>query len=479
MTVVNPSDLHSVEAVRVAAENLITRGSGDLSEVEAQQIAALKDRAVELRRIEQQRADDLALIRSAAYGTGGPAQVVDVERAGGFGAPSLGGKFRNPWDTSTVRFGQPGSETELRHRAEDAIERMSYVTDEKVRSVCARIVGNDESTRAAQMVLATTSPEYSRAFAKIVRHNGQLAALTADEQAALQRSLAIADGATGGYLVPFQLDPSVILTASGSLNQVRQISRVVQSVVGTWHGVSSAGVTGSWDDEADEVSDDSPDFDQPTITAGKGQVFVEASFEAIQDTSNLAQEIATMMAFEKDRMESVAFVTGNGDGKPKGIVTALAAVDGSVVETNTAATLAVEDIFKLDESLPARWAANASWLGHRAIYNKLRQFDEYGGSALWGHLDEARKRELLGRPNFVAEAMASAVVAGAKVLAFGDFSNYVIVDRIGTTIEYIPNLFGSSGRPTGKRGWLTHFRVGADVVNPNAFRLLEVADQAS
>ncbi|WP_176738517.1 hypothetical protein [Micromonospora pallida] len=38
------------------------------------------------------------------------------------------------------------------------------------------------------------------------------------------------------------------------------------------------------------------------------------------------------------------------------------------------------------------------------------------------------------------------------VLAYGDFFNFVIVDRIGTTIELIPNLMGANARPTGRRG---------------------------
>ncbi|GFG83383.1 phage major capsid protein [Mycolicibacter algericus] len=460
------------------------KAKADKTPEDTKQVTVLLDefREVHKHRLDLEHDAALAEIRSAITndpvsverGTAAP-RVVDTERAGGPSAPSLGGKFRNPWDTSTVRFGQPGAEVEMRHRAEDAVERMSFA-DDKVREVSAQLVGNDESMRTAEMVLATTSPDYSRAFAKIVRHNGQVAALSREEQDALQRSMAIGTGSAGGYLVPFQLDPAVILTAAGSFNQVRQISRVVQSVSGTWHGVSSAGVTGSWDAEATEVSDDSPTLAQPTITAGKGQVFVEASFEAVQDASNLAQELATMMAFEKDRMESVAFVTGSGSGQPKGVITALADVGTSVVETAAASTLALADVYKLDESLPARWAANGSWLAHRAIYNKLRQFDTAGGAALWGHLDEARKRDLLGRPNYVAEAMASTVVDSANVLVFGDFSNYVIADRIGTTIEYIPNLFGANGRPTGKRGWLTHFRVGADVVNPAAFRLLQIQD---
>jgi predicted phage gp36 major capsid-like protein len=47
----------------------------------------------------------------------------------------------------------------------------------------------------------------------------------------------------------------------------------------------------------------------------------------------------------------------------------------------------------------------------------------------------------------------------------------VIVDRIGTTLELIPNLVGATRRPTGQRGALLWFRTGSDSVVDNAFRL--------
>jgi HK97 family phage major capsid protein len=271
------------------------------------------------------------------------------------------------------------------------------------------------------------------------------------------------------------LDPTVIIAANGSFNEIRKIARVVQVTSDVWHGISTAGVTGSWDAEATEVSDDSPTIDQPAIPVHKGAVFVAQSFEVQEDATGLAGEVAKMIAFEKDRMEAVAFVTGSGSGQPTGIVTALTGTS-SVVTSTTTDTFAVGDVYKLDGALPARYAANGSWLGHRTTYNLMRQFDTNGGSALWGQLADGRSRDLLGRPDYVAEAMDGTVTALAEnyVLIFGDFSNYVIADRLGTTLSYIPHLFGANGRPTGQSGWYAHFRVGADSVNDSAFRILNV-----
>ena len=49
-----------------------------------------------------------------------------------------------------------------------------------------------------------------------------------------------------------------------------------------------------------------------------------------------------------------------------------------------------------------------------------------------------------------------------------------IIDRVGLTRVYEPLVKGANGRPTGEAGWFCYWRVGSDVVNPDAFRLLNI-----
>lgn len=406
----------------------------------------------------------------------GGARPVDEDRQERRGATFIAGKYKNPWDTSQIRMGYGDSaSTEMRSRAYDAIERMEFA-DDKVREVATKFVERDgeDTTPVARLVLASTSPAYSRAFIKLVRSRGDAGVLVDEERAAYLRSMGLTDN-LGGFLVPMQLDPTVILTANGSFNQVRQIARVVQATGKTWNGITSAGVSGSWDGEGDEVSDDSPSLEQPDIPVHKLQIWVEFSHELEQDAAALADDIATMIAFEKDVKESISHVTGSGSGQPTGIITALTGTPSVVASADTD-TFAVDDVHELDGELPQRYAFNASWLAHRKIYGKMRQFDTAGGASLWGQLEDGRKRELLGRPDYVAEAMKSSVTSGQEnhVLCFGDFRNYVVVDRIGTTLSYVPHVMGSNGRPVGKAGWHAFMRGGGDSVNDAAFRLLNV-----
>lgn len=387
-------------------------------------------------------------------------------------------RFRDPWDLSEMRSGltpfQQGSE--IRARALSAIEKMPATEDPR-REVMTRFIERFDTrdARLSWLALATSSDAYVRGFGKLMGAQGDKSILDDDEQKAIVRAMSLTDSA-GGYLVPFQLDPTVINTAAGSHNQVRQISRQVIATGDVWNGVSSAGVTGSWDAEAAEVSDDSPTLAQPTVPIHKLAIFVPISIEALQDAQNVAAEVGEMIAFEKDRLESVAFVTGTGSGQPTGIITALTG-GSSVVASATTDTFAAADVYSVDSALPARHRVRSSWLAHRAIYNRIRQFDTSGGSQMWERIGADVPAQLLGKGAFEAEAMDSSITALSDnlVLLFGDFQRYVIADRVGTTVEFIPHLFHTgANRPSGQRGWYAYARVGADSVDDGAFRLLNV-----
>jgi HK97 family phage major capsid protein len=124
----------------------------------------------------------------------------------------------------------------------------------------------------------------------------------------------------------------------------------------------------------------------------------------------------------------------------------------------------------------------ASWLANRNIYNLVRQFDTSGGADMWERIGADVPPLLMGRPALEAEAMDSGFDASATannyLAVFGDFENYVIADRVGMSVEFIPHLMGANQRPAGKRGWYAWYRVGADSVNDAAFRLLNVATTA-
>lgn len=386
-------------------------------------------------------------------------------------------RFRNPWDLSDLRtYARSKGEVnaDLRSRAIDAVSKMPFASD-KVRSVATHILERfeDGDSRISRLCLATSSPEYVRAWSKVASGRGHM--ISPEEQRALERAMSLTDSA-GGYLVPFQLDPTVIITANGSRNQIRQIARQVVATGDTWNGISSGAVSWSWDAEATEVSDDATTFGQPSIPIYKAAGFVPISIEALADEANVTTEVARLLAFGRDVLEAAAFISGTGSGQPTGIITALVAAAPSIVASATADTFAIADIYAVDNALPARYRADASWLANRSVYNRVRAFDTQGGAGMWERVGSDMPAQLLGRPIYEAEDMDGTINAGAEnyFMVYGDFSNYVIADRIGMSVEFIPHLVGANRRPTGQRGWYAYYRVGADSVNDGGFRMLNV-----
>ncbi len=370
--------------------------------------------------------------------------------------------------------------SEIRSRALSAVEAMSGASAQ-VREGATKLLErfDDSSGSLSRLALVASAPDYLRAFVELARSGGQAAVLSEREVQAVRRvrsearAMSLTD-TSGGFLVPFQLDPTVIISSTGSTSPIRNIARKVVATGDTWNGVSSAAVSWSWDAEATEVSDDSTTFSQPSIPIYKAAGFVPISIEALQDEQNVAGEVGRLLAFGKDTLESAAFATGSGSGQPTGIVTALSGGSSEVAATTNNA-IGLPDVYKLDEALPARHRAGASWLGHRVIINGIRKFESSAGAVAFP-ASHSENPSLLGRPLYEASDMDGSLGTGDdQALIIGDFTNYVIADRVGTMVEFIPHLFHTSNnRPSGQRGWYAFYRVGADSVLDDGFRMLKV-----
>lgn len=393
---------------------------------------------------------------------------------------------RNPWrEPATRSIGQ------LRGRARAAAERMSGATD-GVRAVLTTFVdtlegvaeddpAGDEIRETLNQVLAASDPDYMRAFRKLVMLGQPESALTNEERAAYVRTLPFVRAmsttdAAGGFLIPQQLDPNLILTATGSVNPIRNLARKVTATGDRWDGVSAGAAAWSWDAEGTEVSDDAVAVANPFVAVHTARGFIPYSHEVGMDAANWAANLGLVLAQGKDDLEATAHVLGSGAGQPFGIVTALTG-GASVVASATADTYAVIDLYNVFDALPARYRARAAWIMEQRIIGKTRQFGAADSHALLTRLaDGYDSLQLLGKPLLEASALDGVVTAAADnfISVVGDWSNYVIADRLGMVVEVIPHLFGANGRPTGQAGLYARFRTGADSVNDAGFRMLNV-----
>lgn len=321
-------------------------------------------------------------------------------------------------------------------------------------------------------IAARSTAAYASAFAKMMTDRGMF--LTDEERAAI----AVGTNTQGGLLVPTHLDPTLILTNSGSSNAIRAISRqVTLTNSNTWNGVTTAGSDFSWDAELAEVSDDSPTFVAAGIPTFVGAGFIQASYQAFEDIENLGNDVMMLFADGRDRLEGTAHATGNGTTQPQGIFTACDANTNVEVTSTTAATIGLVDLQGLRRAVPVRYRNRATWVMNPVYADAIAALGTAVSASYTTNLTEAPTTRLIGLPVVETDDAPSTQTTTVKdnEIVVGDFSQYVIVDKPGsTTLDFIPNLFNTTTNlPDGRRGWYMRFRSGAEPTNVLAFRLLQ------
>lgn len=423
---------------------------------------------------EAERDAKLAAIRAAARD---PRNIERTDRT-----PTPAARNRaNPWDSGSgddlLRMDTP---TGLRTRALDAAEYAADLPD-AARALLTAVVERDDAAASSALVLAGLDPAYRSAFAKWLPDptRGHLL-WTAPEREAYARAEAIRAAmsltdANGGFLVPFTLDPSVVLTSAGVVGAWRQYATVDQTTTNEWNGVKSAGVTAEWLPEGAVAADASPAFGRLNIPVHKLAAYVSGSFEIWAD-SNIASQLPTMLAESFAEAEAAVFATGSGSGAPTGLVTAVAAVTASRVATTTGGTFTLSDLYAAQEATPprARYGRSPAFVASLPILNMVRQFDTAGGASTWVNLGDGTPPRVLDMAVVESSAMTTTTTTGSNVAVLGDLSRFLIIDRLGTTLVPHPSQVDpTTGRPNGTTGLFAYRRVGSDVSDPSVFRVIQ------
>jgi predicted phage gp36 major capsid-like protein len=331
---------------------------------------------------------------------------------------------------------------------------------------------DDPLCRQAQYVIETSQPDYLRAFSKWIRDpmTGHYAWTPKERDAhirvtELTRALSLSNAGT--MILPYQLDPQILIANAGAIDPMRDVARVERTVQNEARFLTSAGVTGSWDAEAAEVSDDSPTLPSPRSLASP----VGCSFRlASRSTRTRISRGRSVNCLPTRRRCSKAphLPSARGTAQPWGVVTRVSGTPGSVVTEAAGAALTAASVFNNQAALPPRYRANARWMANLTILNQARALPIGAGlnTALYDG------GTMLGWSVHENSAMDATFGAGNDyVLLSRDFRNYIITDRLGASLEFVQNLFGASGRPTGQRGFLMHWRTGGDCVIADAFRI--------
>lgn len=314
--------------------------------------------------------------------------------------------------------------------------------------------GKPKNPRATQ--------EYHDNFWNVMRSKAPLPEMT--------NALQIGTDSEGGYLVPDEYEKTLV-QALEEENIFRQMAKIIQTDSGERKipVVASKG-TAHWIDEEGSFTESDDTFGQVTIGAYKLGTMIKVSEELLNDSVfDLESYISKEFARRIGAAEEEAFFTGNGTGKPTGI---LAKTGGAEVGVTAASATAItaDELIDLFYSLKSPYRRNAVWTMNDSTIKAIRKLKDSNGQYLWQPgLTAGAPDTLLGHAIKTSAFMPTAA-AGAKVAAFGDFSHYWIADRQGRSFKRLSELYA----PNGQVGFLASQRVDGKLVLPEAIKVLSM-----
>lgn len=284
------------------------------------------------------------------------------------------------------------------------------------------------------------------------------------------KSLNVSTDTAGGYLAPegfmHEIDKTLVL-----YSPVRQVARVASASVGELLLPKRTGtLTGKWVGEEETRSGTQPAYGQQKFVMHEIACYVDVSNRLLEDSAfNIEGELAHDFGEEFGRLESAAFIAGDGDDKPSGIL-----LDTGIetLEAATAAAFTADLLIDLFHALPSFYAANGTWAMNRATMGKIRKMKDSQGHYLWqDSIAAGNPATILGRPVIEFPDMPD-VDAENIPLLFGDFAKaFRIFDR--TAISVLRDPY--SVQTNGQTRFHARKRVGAAVSKAEALKSISIA----
>lgn len=286
-----------------------------------------------------------------------------------------------------------------------------------------------------------------------------------------KKALSADSNQDGGYFVPDAMSNRVIALVK-EFSPVRQLASIETISSGTALQIPKEGATdfaAGWVGERESRDDTTSGqvameripvhemYAKPKIT----QLLLDDPAFNFENFIN--QRIARRFAI----LEGTAFVSGDGNNKPSGILTH---PDVSIIASGNATAITPDSLITLIYALLAEYSSNASFMMNRATIRTVRQFKDGDGQYLWQpSLQVGQPATLLGHPIYEATDMPT-ITANAFPIVFGDFRRaYQIVDKGGLRLLRDPY----SSKPFVE--FYTTRNTGGQVVLAEAIKKLKVS----
>jgi len=290
----------------------------------------------------------------------------------------------------------------------------------------------------------------------------------------VENALQVGTDSEGGYLVPDEFEHTLV-EALEEENFFRSIATVIQTSSGDRKiPVVATKGTASWIDEEGAYPESDDSFGQVSIGAYKVATMLKVSDELLNDSVfDLEAYISKEFGRRIGAKEEEAFFTGDGKGKPTGIFNAAGGASDGV--TTAAAGITFDDVMDLFYAVKSPYRKKAVWVLNDTTVKALRKLKDNNGNYIWQPSVQAGQPDMILNRPYHTSAYVPEVAAGAKVMAFGDFSYYWIADWQGRSFKRLNELFAANGQV----GFLASQRVDGKMILSEAEKTMTIKGSSS
>ena len=280
-----------------------------------------------------------------------------------------------------------------------------------------------EVARRDSLLGQTVGEEYRRAFGDYLLNGAS--GISSESRATIEQRAGIA-GLSGGLIIPKTLasEIEVALKAYGGMFEAA-------TILNTSHGgdlilptVNDTSAKATIVSEYDQSTKRAPSFGSVVLKAYTYRTpIIPVSQELIQDSAfDLDALLSRLLADSFSRGVNEDLTTGNGTGKPTGIVTAATACTTQAAATS----IKLDDIIDLIKSVNSAYARNGKFMFNRNTLWELAKIKDQTGRYIWqDSTREGTPATLFGKQYVLNDDMADIGAGNASVL-FGDLTKYNI-----------------------------------------------------
>ncbi len=358
----------------------------------------------------------------------------------------------------------------------DKLDRINRVLDEYKTTVDHLVLKASRPHRGGGFPQTGASAEHKTAFESYMRR-GETGSLRRLEE----KALSAGTDADGGYLVPDEVEASV-MRALREASPIRAISGVRQVSGNSYKKpfAITGAATGWVAETGTRAQTNSPTLAELAFPTMELYAMPAATQTLLEDAAvNIDEWVAEEVRIAFAEQENAAFVNGDGVNKPKGFLSYAKVADASWswgeigylatgISGDFPASSPADKLIDLVYTLKSSYRANAHWVMNRSTQAQIRKIKDGDGNYIWRPGEQVGQgATLMTFPIAETEDMPE-IGEDSFSIAFGDFGRgYLVVDRLGIRILRDPY----SSKPYVL--FYTTKRVGGGVQDFHAIKLLK------